>query len=171
MSDITPPPPPASPAPSAGGLPPAIANLSNDTLEWAKVGGGAVAAISTFLPWFSIHLEFFGQSIGGGSYNGFNWNGFWGFVLLLLGLAVAFLAFVKVRNVQIQGLDKLPPALPFLLAAALGVIALWAFIDVMSNTSALVSSGIGIWLTFLGALVAVAAAALPVVKNKGLPKA
>ena len=174
MSDITPPPPPASPASSSGGLPPAIANLSSSTLEWVKVAGGVLAALGVFLPWVTVSASFAGVNFSE-SANGFD-DGIWGILVLLLGLAVAALAFIKVRNITVQQLEKLPPVLPLSLAIALGVIAIFRWIYILSNGGGEfsdaelfgvdVSSGIGIWFVFLGALAVLGAALLPVLKAR-----
>jgi hypothetical protein len=175
MSDITPPPPPASPTPSSGGLPPAIANLTSDTLEWAKVVGGALAAISTLLPWYHASVSFGGFGGYSESFNGFD-DGIWGFLVLVLGLAVAALAFIKVRNMTVQGLDKLPPMLPMYLTGALAVIAVFRWIYLLADGGQDLGgleglgidagTSIGIWLVLIGALVALGAALIPVLKAR-----
>jgi hypothetical protein len=167
MSDPTTPQPPAS----SGGLPPALANISGSTLLWVQVGGGALAAISTFLPWVTVSSSFYSASA-----NGFD-DGAWGFLVFVLGLAVAGLAFVKVRNMTVQGLEKLPPMTPLILSGALAVIGVFRWIYILtkggkSDLGALaafgvdVSSGIGIWLVLIGSLLAFAAALLPVLKAR-----
>jgi hypothetical protein len=176
MSDITP--PPATPAPSSGGLPPAIANLSSSTLEWVKVGGGLLAVIATFMPWYSVSADFGGFGGFSESFNGFD-DGIWGTLVLLLGLAVAALAFIKVRSMQVQGLDKLPAMLPLGLAGALAVIAVFRWIYLLADggndfgdVGGLEGFGfeagtsIGIWLVLIGALAAFGAALVPVLKAR-----
>jgi hypothetical protein len=176
MSDITP--PPATPAPSSGGLPPAIANLSSSTLEWAKVGGGLLAVIATFMPWYSVSADFGGFGGFSESFNGFD-DGIWGGLVLVLGLAVAGLAFIKVRNMTVQGLDKLPPVTPLALSGALAVIAVFRWIylladggndfgslDGFEGLGIDAGTSIGIWLVLIGALVALGAQLVPVLKAR-----
>jgi hypothetical protein len=164
--DPTPQPPAAS-----GGLPPALANISGGTLLWVQVVGGVLAAISTFLPWVTVSSGFYSASA-----NGFD-DGIWGFLVLLLGLAVAALAFIKLRNMQVQGLDKLPAQMPLILSSILALIAVFRWIYILTNGGSSdlgaleafgvdVSSGIGIWLVLIGSLAAFAAVLLPTLKNR-----
>jgi hypothetical protein len=175
MSDITP--PPANPAPSSGGLPPALANISSSTLEWVKVAGGALAFIGVFLPWYTVSFSnpLFGSISS--SFNGFD-DGIWGFLILLLGLAVAALAVIKVRNIEVPALQKLPPATGLWLGVALGVLAVFRWlvllfdagvgseVDAFEGLGGSAGTSIGIWLVWLGGLAVLAATLLPVVKAR-----
>ncbi len=168
MSDTPSYDPTPQPSSSSKGLPPALANLSDSTLLWVQVGGGILAFISVLLPWVTVPaIEFFGERIGGGSINGFDYSGLWATLLLLLGLAIAALSFIKVRGMQVQGLEKLPSYLPLVLAGALGLISLIVFIDVLSDVSGTgLSTSVGIWFLLIAGLVPCAAALRPVLKAR-----
>ena len=163
-------PPAAQPPAQPSGLPSALANLTPSTLLWAQVGGAAVVLISIFLPWVTVSAGMFGSTSG----NGFD-AGAYGALLLILSLAAGALAFIEVRGIRIQGLN-LPGFVPLALASAMLVIAFIAWLDVLTSTGSSefevlgadfgVSSGIGIWLVLLAALVTFAAALLPVLKAR-----
>ena len=166
-------PPAAQPPAQPSGLPSALANLTPSTLLWAQVGGAAVVLISIFLPWVTVSAGMFGSTSG----NGFD-AGAYGALLLILSLAAGALAFIEVRGIRIQGLN-LPGFVPLALASAMLVIAFIAWLDVLNSTGGSefeglevlgadfgVSSGIGIWLVLLAALVTFAAALLPVLKAR-----
>lgn len=150
MSDTPPP-----PAPS-GGLPPALGNLSPATLNWTQVGGGLAVVIFTFLPWITISFGVFGSASG----NLWRWDAGFAVLLLLLGLAVAGLALIKVLGIQVQGLENLPPVTPLVLASALLVFVVIEWLRVIE------AAGVGAWLSLIAALVTFGAALLPVLKAR-----
>jgi hypothetical protein len=173
MSDTPSYDPPKPPA-SSGGLPPALANISGSTLLWVQVGGGLLAAVSTFFPWITVTVSFLGTGVSE-SGNGYD-EGLspYGLFILLLGLIVAALAFIKVRNIQVQGLDKLPALLPLILSGLMLLLAVIKWIDVLTTgddfggfgSGVDVSSGFGIWLVLLGSLATFGAALMPVLKAR-----
>lgn len=174
MSDTPSYDPTPQPSSSSKGLPPALANLSDSTLLWVQVGGGLLAFIGVFLPWATAKATFFGATFSE-SANGFD-DGLWGFLVLVLSLAVAALAFIKVRNMQIQALEKVPPTAPLILTGVLALIALFRWIYILSDGAGdfgeaeafglEVSSGVGIWFVLLGSLAALGGALLPVLKAR-----
>src|SRR5262245_15917974 len=89
-----------TPKPASKGLPPALAGMSNSTLHWGEVVGGALAAIGTLLPWVSVKSTFISTSQNG-------WGDGWGWLIFILGLLVAALAFTSIRNIPIPNV-KLP---------------------------------------------------------------
>lgn len=173
-----------APPPAKKGLPPFLANLSDATLQWVTFGAAVVAIISLFLPWRTLSVDFGGFGLVPGaevsdSVNGFGGGHTWaGVLLLLLGLAIAALAFIKARRITIEKapwLNQLPWFTEAALAGAFFLIAFIAWIDALGETGsgfgAKVSTGIGIWLVLLSSLVIAAAAALPIVKRRLAPTA
>jgi hypothetical protein len=141
-----------------------LANIKNDVLLWAQVAAGALAVIFTLLPWESIDTP-----LGGDSRNGYH-EGPWAVFALLLGLALAALGVITVRNITIQGMPKLPAILPAALGGLLfldSIIALFAFGGAVGDANDLLggvaslglggyeaSLGAGIWLFFIVSIVA-----------------
>jgi len=183
MSDTPSYDPPKPPAPS-GGLPPALANLSDRTLLWIQVGGGAVAFIGSLLSWVTLSTP---GGIGVGfsqSYNAFHF-GFWGILAFILAILVTALAAIKVFNVTIQGFDKLPSWLPLVLTGVLALIAVIEWLGILTGFASVTENGVsasistirdfgtsastgaGIWLVLLASLAAFGATLLPVLKARG----
>jgi hypothetical protein len=167
MSDPT-----SQPSSSSKGLPPAIANLGDSTLLWIQVGGGLLAFIGVFLPWVTVSSSFITRSA-----NGFD-DGIWGILVFILSIALAALAFIKVRNIQVQGLDKIPARAPLIGAGVLAAIAVfrWIYIladggtdvdnDFLEALGVDVSTGVGIWFVLIGSLAVLFGALVPALKNR-----
>jgi hypothetical protein len=170
--------PAAAPAP-APRLPGPLANLSGTTLLWVQVVGGVLAALATFFPWYSVSSSGF-EGIGAldETFNGYNKSGGMATLILLLGLAVAALAFVTVRNISL-GTVKLPWFVAPALAVVLFLFSLIEWISTLGDVSDArrassilgnlgnlgisvdANSGFGIWLLIIVSVVTAAAAVLP----------
>jgi hypothetical protein len=163
---------------AASALPGPLAKLSGTTLQWIQVLAGLITAISVFFPWATVTFSIPAfEGIGGGesstSGNGFDKSGGMATLILLLGLAVAALAFITVRGIQL-GSVKLPwftaPVLGFLLflfsliewASTLSDVSdakdALGFLGTVAGADA--STGFGVWLLIIFALVAFAASVL-----------
>ncbi len=184
-------PDPYQPAPASAGS--SLDKLTPSNLLWAQAIGGIVAVFSVFLPWFSASGMGMTESANGfQSYEApvgddlFSLqvekasNTWAGLLVLLLGLAIAAIAFTKVRGIQVPALQTLPPALPLALSGGLVLIAVIKLISILGDGGSFggeeifgqqippVSwgSGFGIWLLLIASLVTFAAAVLPMVKKK-----
>jgi hypothetical protein len=165
-----------TPAPAVA-LPGPLAKLTGTTLLWIQVVGGLLAFLATLLPWYSVSIDGF-QGFGGNSTsgNGFDKSGGMATLILLLGLIVAALAFVTVRKIPLGNVT-----LPWFVAPAAAVLLfLFSLIEWISTLSDVsdakkafgggsvfgvdlgihASSGFGIWLLILAALVTLGAAVL-----------
>jgi hypothetical protein len=157
-------------------LPGPLAKLTGTTLLWIQVVGGVLAFIATLLPWYSVSIDGF-EGFGGNSTsgNGFDKSGGMATLILLLGLIVAALAFVSVRKIPL-GNVTLPWFVAPAAAALLFLFSLIEWISTLGDVSDAkkafgggvfgvdlgihASSGFGIWLLILVALVTLAAAVL-----------
>lgn len=116
-------PTPAAASSPKPGLPPVLANIKNDVLLWAQVAAGAAAFVFTFLPWVSVSYAGISDSS-----NGYD-KGPWAVFGLLLGLVLAALGVITVRNLTIQGMPKLPAIMPSVLGGLLFLDAIFALFD------------------------------------------
>ena len=121
-------------------------------LEWAGIGAGALAFITSFLPWYTVSFDF-GGALGISSSGSFNaWDANFGawfpmLVLLAIGVLVALPHFgTQVPNLALIWLAG---------AAAAFVIIILRWITFPSGDSPGVSAGAGFGL-FVGLVIAVA---------------
>jgi hypothetical protein len=127
---------------------------------WRLTGSGVVqlvgallAAAGAFLPWMSVSISAFGADYSS-SVNGFD-DGSYGNLVVLLGIALAVLAFAP-RTV--------PGAIPVVIAAMLGLIGAYRLVAIRADTNLdLVQTfgldidvrfGLGLYAVIGGAVVA-----------------
>jgi hypothetical protein len=136
-------------------------------LDWAIVGGAAIAFISGFLPWWGYKgsLDIYGGSISGWSAGFTAWAG----VLLLTAAGVYH--FLRRSNVSLPT-PYVGPAVLVAGAAALGlllVIIRWITLpSVPSALSGVIGTRYGIWFALIAGAVEVAAAVV-VLRASGEP--
>lgn len=121
-------------------------------LEWAGIGAGALAFITSFLPWYTVSFDF-GAGLGlssSGSANAWDANfGAW-FPMLLL-LAVGVMILLPHFGTQVPNLSLIWLAA----AAAAFVIIILRWITFPSGDGPGVSAGAGFGL-FVGLVIALA---------------
>jgi hypothetical protein len=134
-----------------------------------------LAALATFFPWYSVSTSgFAGIGAIDDTFTGYNKSAGMATLILLLGLAVAALAFVTVRNISLGNVT-----LPWFVAPALAVVLfLFSLIEWISTLGDVsdarrafgifgnsfgidANSGFGIWLLIIVSVVTAAAAVLP----------
>jgi hypothetical protein len=119
-------------------------------LEWTGVGGGALAFIASFFPWYSISFDGFGGFDVGGSANA------WDFALslfaVLMLVAAGVLVLLPHLGTQVPNLALIWLALAGV--AALFIILRWVTFETGGEG---VSAGAGFGL-FIGLLAAVVSA-------------
>lgn len=124
------------------------------TSDWLMIGGGVAVLIFTFFNWWQIDIA------GLGSYgtNGFE-HFFTGIVPWILFVGVAALTFLSAA-----GIFKLPANLPapliFLGATALGALLILINLLVGPGIPSGVDRGIGLFISFIGGVVATVGAVL-----------
>lgn len=123
------------------------------TQDWLVIGGGAVVLIFTFLKWWKIDTGF--GTFGTTGFDHF----FTGIVPWILVVATAVLTFLSVA-----GIFKLPATLPapliFLGATALGALLILINLLTGPGVPSGVDRGIGLYLSFIGAVVATVGAVM-----------
>jgi hypothetical protein len=147
--------PPQSPTPQPAQAPQAAAN---PLAKWLWLGGAIVVIIGAFLPWASIDIGF--DSV---SKNGTDGDGV---ITIVFGIAAVVLLIIRWNKVRARGLT----IGALVLSALTAVIAVIDMVDVKSRFSdspfaISASIGIGLWLTLIGALVAVAGTVLALVRS------
>lgn len=137
-------------------------NKLNELSTGQKVAGGsgAVAAIASFLPWYTSGDEFFSFSVKGTSF-GFGWMG----ALLLIAAAALVVAPAFDKSV---GNDDISGEQIAIAAGALGAL-MWAFrfISVPGGGFAGVNRGIGLFLA-VAAAAGVIAGVVMTMKEKDI---
>ncbi len=118
-------------------------------LEWAGIGAGALAFITSFLPWYTVSFDF-GGALGfsnSGSVNAWNFFGGWFPMLLLIGAGV--LVLLPHLGTQVPNLALIWMAV----AAAAFVIIILRWVTFPSGDAPGVSAGAGFGL-FVGLVIA-----------------
>ncbi|MFT7602324.1 MAG: hypothetical protein ACI8TP_005292 [Acidimicrobiales bacterium] len=159
-------PPPAQMLPSASASPIAPATpVSTDvgllrTLGLVAIGGFALAALGSLLPWATLNTGFGSISISGTSGDG---------VITLLssfflaGLTVIALVLGPVRKKWLLGTAAGTGLLTLLAMWELGNVS--SNLGDVSNEFAQASTGVGLWVLLLGSLVAVTSLAVAIAKS------
>jgi hypothetical protein len=134
-------------------------------LEWAGVGGGALAFIVSFFPWASVDIAGFG-SVTGSAWN----SGFlaWFSVLLLVGAGVV----VALPHLGVQ-VDRRPLIWLVLSGlATLFIIIRWLTLDAGFSGAGLLSDSIDVGAGFgliVGLIVAIASTVAAVMTFRAAP--
>jgi hypothetical protein len=148
--------PPQSQSPQPATQPPAVAG--NPLPKYLWLGGAVAVIIGALLPWASVDTPF-----GSVSKNGTDGDGV---ITIVFGAAAAVLLIIRWNKARARGLT----IGALVLSVLVGVIAVIDMVDVKSRFSDSpitvdASIGIGLWLTLLGALVAVAGTVLSLVRS------
>lgn len=124
------------------------------TSDWMMIGGGAAVLIFTFLKWWKVDIA----GIGSFGTTGFD-HFFTGIVPWILLVAVAVLTFLSVA-----GIFNLPATIPaplvFLIASGLGALLILINLLTGPGVPSGVDRGIGLFISFIGAVVATIGAVL-----------
>ena len=120
---------------------------------YAVLGAGGIAAVCSFLPYYTWSVEFYGSRL---DIDVNAWSGVYGWVGALLLLAAAIVALVPVM----KGYSRAWHIGTALIATALGLICLVlaGFIVPASDNNLSTGHHIGYWISLVAALVSTACA-------------
>jgi len=140
----------------AGGLPQVKKGVDISTVtlfQWLVMGGGVLAFIASFVPYYSYNIGLFGINIGTVSVNA--WHGFFGWFGMLLVLAAAVIVALSVFT------DFKSPMVPMitLIGAGAGFVCILLAMFVGFGGAGSYRN-VGYWLSLLAAVAAGAGAAM-----------
>jgi hypothetical protein len=126
--------------------------------DWAIVGGGAVALLSTFMPWFGVHVLGVDVTVSGWRCGFIGWFG-----ALLLAAAAVYVA-MRRSDLKVPELPLSPAVVPLGLAALGLVFVVWRWLTMpRAHISGLASDygpRFGIWLAIIAGAVEVGGAVM-----------
>lgn len=131
----------------------ATPQTTDRTFAAITVGGGALAAAGSFMPWLTATVSFLGTTISRSGLDG----GGDGVITLIVGVVVAAVGVARLTTVLPSWVARTPIVLGALLAA-IAVMDLSSVADrAAANSSPLliVSTGAGLYVILVGALAAV----------------